>query len=206
MNHADIIIEHKDGRRTKMQNVANFDDYVVMIRDLIRINDISKGNISIEELIRIGEGENIEFKETLRYDIRKGESSKEIEKSVLKSIAGFLNADGGTLLVGVNDDGVPVGLENDIKTLPKKNRDGLENYLTMLVKSMIGVNHTKHINVQFDKVSEREICAIHVRPGRKPAYLKNHSDNKEEFFVRVGNSTQPFSMSQAEEYIRNRFQ
>jgi len=205
MNHADIHIEHRNGRTTKIRNVANFDEYVATIRDEIRLNDFSKNGIDIAKLVDMGESERLEFKATLRFDIRKNESSKDIEKSVLKSIAGFLNADGGTLLIGIDDSGNPVGLENDYRTLPKKNRDSFENYLTMLIKSMIGVHHTKHINVNFDKLSDKEICAVHVRPSRKPAYLKNHSDNREEFFVRVGNSTQPFSMSQAEEYIRTRF-
>ena len=49
-----------------------------------------------------------------------------------------------------------------------------------------------------------EACIVAVDPSHKPAYIQN-GDGKEEFFVRMGNSTQPFSMSEAEEYIKTRW-
>src|SRR6185369_5279694 len=80
-------------------------------------------------LIEQGEGFKTEFKESLRYDKYKKEYNKEMERAVLKTIVSFLNAKGGTLLIGVNDKGEVVGLEDDYKTLPKKNKDGFENHL-----------------------------------------------------------------------------
>ena len=93
-----------------------------------------------------------------------------------------------------------VGLLNDYKTLPKKNRDGFENHLGMLVKTMIGLPFTKYVQAKFEKIDGLEICSISVGKSYKPSYFKG--SNKEEFFVRVGNSTQPFSMSETEEYIK----
>ncbi len=152
-------------------------------------------------LLEKGEGFFIEFKQTLRYDARKGEISRELEKMVLKTIVAFLNAEGGTLLIGVNDDAEIVGLDNDYKTLTKKDRDGFENHMTMLVKTLIGLSFTKYVTVRFDSIDGKDICIVIVKEGHKPAYLHN-GDKKEDFFVRVGNSTQPFSMSEAEEYIK----
>ena len=70
----------------------------------------------------------------------------------------------------------------------------------MLIKTTVGLPFTKYIDVKFEKLNNKDICVVSVRRSHKPAYLHN-SDKKEEFFVRVGNSTQPFSMSEAEEYI-----
>ena len=111
-----------------------------------------------------------------------------------------LNAEGGTLLIGVSDAGDIVGLESDYKALPKKNRDGLENHLSMLIKTSIGLPFAKYVSVDFESVKGHDVCLVNARESHKPAYLRT-GDRTEEFFVRVGNSTQPFSMSEAEEYI-----
>src|SRR4051812_11050522 len=76
------------------------------------------------ELIAHGESARLEFKSTLRYDLREHKTNKSLEKVVAKTLAGYLNADGGTLLIGVADDGSIVGLAHDINTLSTKNLDG----------------------------------------------------------------------------------
>jgi predicted HTH transcriptional regulator len=204
MNHGTIILEHNNGRLTKFKNVANFDEYVHVIKQMVHNASGLLPSKDTKSMILEGESNFLEFKETLRYDVRRNEVSKELEKVVMKTIVGFLNADGGTLIIGVNDDGRIVGLENDYKALPKKNRDGLENHISMLIKTMIGLSFSKYVSVKFERIDDHDICIINVRGGHKPAYLIN-GDKKEDFYVRVGNSTQPFSMSEASEYIRTRW-
>jgi predicted HTH transcriptional regulator len=201
IHHATIIIEHNNGRITKMKNLSGFEEYVHILKQMVR--GVSGRTLTSDPSTLISEGEGffLEFKETLRYDTRKGEVSKEIEKVVMKAVVGFLNADGGTLIIGVNDDGKVTGLESDYKTLPKKSRDGFENHLTMLVKTMIGLSFTKYVGVKFENIEGKDICILTVREGHKPAYLIN-GDKKEDFYVRVGNSTQPYSMSETSEYIK----
>lgn len=210
MYHATIILEHGNGRVTKIKNVGNFEEYVHLIRQAIAAHSHGDGRnrmMTPEGLARLisgGEGMYLEFKETLRYDARKGETSKDLERAVLKGIVGFLNSDGGTLLVGVNDAGTITGIERDYNSLPKKNRDGFENHLTMLIRTMIGLPFAKYIAVHFESIEGKDICAISVRPSHKAAYLASQ-DGREEFFVRVGNSSQPFSMSQTQEYIKSKW-
>ena len=201
MNHATIILEHNNGRLTKIKNVAGFDEYVHVIKQMA--HSASGRVLTADPKVLIGKGEGffLEFKETLRYDARKGEISKEMEKMVMKTVVGFLNADGGTLIIGVNDDGKITGLDNDYKTLPKKNRDGFENHFNLLVKTMIGLSFAKYVSLRFESIEDKDICMITVREGHKPAYLIS-GDKKEDFYVRVGNSTQPFSMSETSEYIK----
>lgn len=204
IQHATIILEHTNGKETKIRDVPNFEEYTYIIKR--NIQNISGEILSphIPTLLTQGEGYTLEFKETLRYDTRKNEVNKELEKVIVKSIVGFLNAAGGTLLIGVRDDKTIVGLDQDYAVLPKKNRDGFENHVTMLIKTMIGISLTKYIKIDFDSVDGKDVCIIYVQAGHKPAYLKN-GDRKEEFYVRIGNSTQPFSMSETEEYIKSHF-
>ncbi len=201
MHHATIILEHANGRVTKIRNVSNVDESVFIIKSMVQEASGRVLSSDPRVLLEKGEGHYVEFKETLRYDGRKGEISRELEKMVLKTIVAFLNSEGGTLLIGVNDDAEVIGLDNDYKVLVRKNRDGFENHLTMLIKTMIGLPFTKYVKVSFESIDRKDICIVSVKESHKPAYLTN-GDKKEEFFVRVGNSTQPFSMSEAEEYIK----
>ena len=65
------------------------------------------------ELIAGGEGAIVEFKATLRTNLHTGEKDPKMEQAVLKTLAGFLNKEGGTLVIGVADDGSPVGVGAD---------------------------------------------------------------------------------------------
>jgi membrane protein YdbS with pleckstrin-like domain len=201
MHHATIILEHAGGRITKIKNVSNFDEHLHIIQQFVRNASGHSHTYNIRDLLEDGEGLFVEFKETLRYDVRKGEVNKEMEHAVLKTIVGFLNTRGGTLVIGVSDSALVMGLDNDYKSLPKKNHDGLENHINMLIKVSIGLAFAKYINVSFEKIEKKEVCIVSVMESHKPAYLKG-GDRTEEFFVRVGNSTQPFSMSEAEDYIK----
>jgi membrane protein YdbS with pleckstrin-like domain len=205
MKHATIILEHENGRVTKIRNVSNFAENAELIKQTItNTTKTALQHRSLQMLIKEGESLFLEFKQTLRYDIRKKTVSKDVERSAMKTIAGFMNSEGGTLIIGVDDEGVVTGLENDYDTLAKKNRDGLENHLSLLVKTMIGIKFTNYFRTKFEFFQGKEACIVMVEPSHKPAYLHNQ-EGKEEFFVRIGNSTQPFSMSEAEEYIKTRW-
>lgn len=202
IGHATILLENKNGSTIRLRNVPNYQEYLSVLKRTLNA-DKRSNFFDIRALIEQGENKETEFKETLRVDARSGALNKDLEKAVLKSIVGFMNADGGNLLIGVKDGGEVVGIERDINTLPKKNRDGFENHLNSLMRAMIGVNEAKQTQVYFQKIGDKDLCAINVEPLHRPAYLK--FADKEEFFVRVGNSTRALSMSEAEEYIRSRF-
>jgi predicted HTH transcriptional regulator len=83
------------------------------------------------ELVAEGEGAFVEFKESARWSHIQGDKDKMSELDVLRTLAGFMNAKGGTLLIGVHDTDGPMGLARDYKSLQKRpNRDGFENWLT----------------------------------------------------------------------------
>jgi membrane protein YdbS with pleckstrin-like domain len=205
LRHANLILEHDNGRATVIKNVAGYEEYVEVIKQTID-NTMKKPihSRSLQTFLKEGEGLFLEYKQTLRWDIRKQCVSKDVERAIIKTIAGFMNADGGTLIIGVDDEGKVTGLKSDFASLAKNNRDGFENHLNMLVKTMLGIKIANYIHVRFEYFDANEACLVAVDPSHKPAYIHN-SEGKEEFFVRMGNSTQPFSMSETEEYIKTRW-
>lgn len=154
---------------------------------------------SVKEFIMEGESEFIEFKSSLRWDIRKNQVNKELESKIMKTISGFMNSNGGVLLIGVDDDGNILGLENDFLSFNKKqDRDGFELQITSLIKKYIGNEYLKNYNINFEEIEEKIVCKI-VVPTRckKPVYFKEG-----EFYIRAGNSTPPLNMKDANEYIK----
>ena len=67
--------------------------------------------VDLIEMIRDGESDVVEFKSTLRTNLYTDKPDKNIEYASLKTLAGFLNTNGGRLVIGISDDGKPVGIE-----------------------------------------------------------------------------------------------
>lgn len=165
---------------------------------------------NIVTLIRGGESENVEFKSSLRYDYRQEKENKVLENVILKSIAAFSNAKGGTLFIGVDDDQNILGLENDFNTLKKPDVDYFELHLRKLIKNQFGINFSNHrLIIQFPELEGKTICVIQITTAKKPIYVKvknKQGQMVEKFYVRNGNSSQEItSLKEMEEYIRNRF-
>ncbi|MDN3720964.1 putative DNA binding domain-containing protein [Roseibium salinum] len=87
----------------------------------------------IPELMERGETERVEFKSSLRWDVREEHVNRGLEKVIAKTIAGFFNADGGHLLIGVDDDGRPLGLDHDLATLKSPDLDAFERTVNDIV-------------------------------------------------------------------------
>ena len=155
-------------------------------------------NEELEELILAGESDRVEFKSTLRYDLRTKEVNKKLEFVIAKTIAAFLNSEGGDLLIGIDDDSNALGLEDDFKTLGKKNADGFELKLIEIIKNTIGLEVGRHIKISFPVYDGQQVCRIRVSQSGVPVFIKN--EGKEDFFVRTGCSSQPLSREQQSLY------
>jgi ATP-dependent Lon protease len=158
--------------------------------------------LSVQELMARGESSTVEFKATARWHLYKGDKDPAIEREIVKAIAGFMNAHGGTLLIGVNDDHKPVGLDNDYKVTRKGNRDprdSFENWLTDLLDNTIGKPALANVSVAFEEVDGHDVCRIEVNPSRKPVYAKGKQ--AKDFFVRLNNGTRSLDVEEAFDYI-----
>jgi len=158
-----------------------------------------KEETDIDKIVRSGEHEKLEFKTTFRWDVNRGQVNKELEKAVMKTLAAFLNSDGGQLIIGVDNKGQPVGLENDLASLPKPDTDGFENHFNNVFGIMIGPEFRRLVKLTFDKVNDKTVCLAEIEPSHKPVYLK--TGENEDFYIRTGNATTPLKMSEAATYI-----
>jgi CheY-like chemotaxis protein len=178
-------------------------------RDLLKENqELQSGNNSafrnfsedsLQALIASGEGDRLEFKSTLRWNLHTDKTDKKIENSCLKTVAGYLNSEGGVLLVGVNDDGLPIGLNQD----GFKSEDRLVLHWINLIKSYLGAEFVHWIRTTSHTVNNERILAVECLPAGKPVFLRR--DNEEAFFVRMTNATQAFKTSEVIAYIEQRF-
>ncbi len=158
---------------------------------------------SIKEIIKNGESQLLEFKSTLLWDNKKKSSNKEIQHAIMKTISGFMNTQGGTLVIGVDDKKNVVGLANDLKNMKRKDLDGFENFFNMIFTNMIGLEFRHYIDISFEKINKKDICVIRVKPSPKPVYLKEQKN--ESFYIRAGNATHPLRISEATRYIEDNF-
>lgn len=161
----------------------------------------SQATGSIQDLIADGESNVLEFKERARWSHGTEKRGKS-EQIIVKSIAGFMNCEGGSLIIGIADDGTATGLDSDYETLSKGNRDGFELWLTQLISDKITGPSTSLCRVSFHDFDGKDICRVDVAASAKPVFAcpvnsKEHTD----FWVRQGNMTDQFHGTELAEYI-----
>ncbi len=155
--------------------------------------------LDLEQLIRNGENARTEFKSTLRMNLHTSRPDPSIEHAVLKTIAAFLNTEGGHLIVGVADHGRALGIEND--AFP--NEDKMTLHLVNLIKDRLGAEHAAVIRANHADFEGRRVLVVECLPAQKPVYLRDVSGEK--FFVRLLAATAELSIRQAGDYIASRF-
>lgn len=165
--------------------------------------------ITLEEMIAEGEDDELEFKSSLRWDYKEQSVNKKLEDVVVKTIAAFANGQGGTLLIGVNDEGEVLGLEGDYHALGGANRDKFELHLRNVLNSGLGTAFvTSKLKIAFPIVSNIEICRIDIQPISRPLIISVKDKNgveQEKFYVRSGNSSQELSLQEMQSYLSERF-
>ncbi len=157
----------------------------------------------LDSIIDNGEGEFQEFKSSLRWNNQSEKVDREIEQAILKTIAGFMNNQAGTLLIGVNDQGEVLGLLNDYMTLKKKNRDGFEQHLMTLISSRVGADLCPLVHVLFHNYQGKDVCRVIIEPSTRPAYVK--IGDHEKYYLRAGNTTRELTVHEAVEHIPQRW-
>jgi hypothetical protein len=158
-----------------------------------------------EELIKAGESKTLEFKSTLRWNLKEGrQDDKSVTFAVLKTIAAFLNTEGGDLLIGVADDGTIVGIEHD----QLESEDKFMRHLAQVVRNGLGDRASTCIDPKIQIVEERTVCVVSCQRSPEPVFLKwkgLETVPEGDFFVRSGPGTVRLPPDSAREYIRTRF-
>lgn len=157
--------------------------------------------VDLAELLTLDESHNLEFKETLRINTRTGQRDERMELEVVKTVAGFLNAAGGTLVVGVSDAAREViGLDRDVHTLKRKDLDGLEQFIRGLLAKAVGADASTQVAVSFPEDSGKRVCVMVVPRGSRPVFTEGGH-----MYVRDGNGTRKLVGEEVVHYARTRF-
>ena len=172
----------------------------------------AEASTTLEDLIAGGEGEGLEFKSSLRWDLEKESVNRALEDVTAKTVAAFLNGQGGTLLIGVSNDGEVLGLKGDYHTLRKEGRDDQDRFALHLNnvlddrigKALVALN----VRVSFPEADGTEICRVDVQKAAKPVVISlkgKDGQSAEKFYVRSGRSSQELSKDDKRDYISLRF-
>jgi type I restriction enzyme, R subunit len=159
---------------------------------------------TVAELVANDEDAAVEFKSTARWDLREDKPNKAMEDAIVKTVAGFLNTDGGTLLIGVADDGTILGLDHDYRKVKPQNGDGFVNWLTTHLINALGQAAVMRTRARITEHAGREICRLDVSRSSQPVWAKtNKADSV--FFVRMNNSTRMVSPEEVDAYLIDRW-
>lgn len=174
-----------------------------LVAGLAAIIDLDRRPIDIAALLARGESDDVELKETARWNVRENRKDPRMELAIAKSVAAFLNSGGGTLIIGANDAGEGTGLERDLATLRTPDHDRFELWMRDLFSTLLGRNAAGLPRVQFGPAGNGvEVCAVICPPSPRPVFLTQSKDGSStDLWVRVGNSTRSLEVDDAVEYV-----
>jgi hypothetical protein len=174
--------------------------YSRQLKDLPKLSiDPRNAESDLYRLLHAGENAHLEFKSTMRRNLKSGKNGKEIELAWLKGVTAFLNTEGGILLLGVADDAEVLGLGAD----EFDNEDKCRLHFKNLFNQHIGPEYSRFVHFELFELEGRQIGAVECERASEPAFLRDRS--KEAFYIRNGPSNIELSVSQALKYLRDRF-
>ena len=184
----------------------DFDGFVNARRDAVRRTlkalivpaDDGSGP-GIDGLLYRHETHTLEYKSSLRWNVREDRPDAAMEEAVVKELCCFMNSEGGDLLIGVNDDGEPVGLAKDYGTFREPGADKFGKHMINLVNKYLHKPANAYVKLEFVKVDGLDVCWCRVKPSPKPVFL--HKKDDAQFFARANNTCQFLNTKQATEYI-----
>jgi type I restriction enzyme, R subunit len=192
---------------------SNFDLYKLITDDAaigervknFLFDQYLRGHRSAEALIKRGESKTLEFKSTLRWNLKDNrKDDKAITHAALKTIAAFLNTEGGDLLIGVADDGQVVGLEPD----QLETDDKFLRHLAQVVRNGLGDRAGTCIDPNTQSIDGKTVCVVSCQRSPEPVFLRwkgLEATTEGDLFVRSGPGTVKLPPESAQEFIRTRF-
>jgi hypothetical protein len=158
---------------------------------------------TVSDLLRLMETNRVEFKMSARASLENDAPERVINDGVIKTVAAFLNSSGGTLAIGISDDGDVVGIQHDLD-FKHQDLDGYQNWLTTLLMQTIG-DGVVGANVSFRLETEGShvVCLVDVKRAATPVYAKT-SKGSACFYVRVNNTTRMLEGPHIQSFVESR--
>ena len=200
----EVIQEIVDSNFDLYKRITDDRAFGEVIKNLL-FDQYLRNHRNAEELIKQGESRTLEFKSTLRWNLKEQrKDARRITYAAVKTIAAFLNTEGGDLLLGVADDGSVVGIDQD----RFDSDDKFMLHLAQAVRTGLGDRAGTCIDPRIQIVGGKAVCAVSCQRSPEPVFLKWKgvpSAEGGDFFVRSGPATVKLSPADAPEYIRTRF-
>ena len=173
-----------------MQDTLSGSALNVIRREIIRTLSIETENdadLEADKGIYLGvESGTLEFKTSIVFPPSNKMQADEYTQNVnvMKGICAFLNSTtGGTLYLGVNDQGYVVGLENDMTYLKTQSIDAYMRYVQDTAKKYFGVDTLPYLRIE--ALYDNTVVAIHVEPHpyrvvelNDTAYLRVNAESR----------------------------
>lgn len=182
-HHAESKLLRRENSILRQQTGTPFHDY---------------SDEALQQVVTNGESDTVEFKSTLRFNLYSGKPDKKMENACLKTVAAFLNSNGGLLLVGVDDSGTPLGLDSD----NFKNEDKLLLHWNNLFNTCLGLEYAQYVHSAVKNLSGQRILVVQSLTSPSPVFFSREND--EIFYIRAGNSTQQLKPSEILSYLDQR--
>jgi hypothetical protein len=157
-----------------------------------------------EELLKQHESKTLEFKSTLRWNLKEKRKDPTVTHAAIKTIAAFLNTEGGDLLIGARDDRSVVGIESD----DFDSEDKFMLHLSQMVRNTLGDRASTCIDPRMQIVKGKTVCVVTCQRSPEPVFMKTKDmpdESKGDFYVRSGPGTVKLSVEDSEHYIQTRF-
>ena len=145
----------------------------------------------------------MEFKEAACWNARLNRKDDSMRDNVIQEVAAFLNSrHGGIVLIGVEDDGTVLGLNEDFKAAnpQKQNRDGYQLFLLDTLKNNLSDNWSQFYKISFGMLQGKDVCRLDIAPATEPVYMKGG-----DFYIREGNRKRRLTPQETVAYIKQRW-
>ena len=207
--------QHKDKPKIEKNNSYDqlkkeIDEYENKNQETVSEETVSEetkpAKKGIADLLKLPESETLEFKSTLKWDIRQEKSNPALVLECVKTIAGFLNNRGGVLIVGYDDDNnVVYGLEKDYPfTSKKQNYDGWQQYFINQINDKLGKTINHYFTIESISYNGKTLAKINVKTSPNPVFTKQ-DNNEGNFYVRIHGQTENLNPQETQKWISDHF-
>ncbi len=155
-------------------------------------------NMELVQLIESDESQTAEFKVAACWNAQTNRKDDGMKNNIVYAVASFLNSsEGGTLLIGVDNNKQVIGIEEDIKAAnpQRANQDAYQLFLQKILTDNLQGVWTDFYEISFGVVRGKTVCKIAVSPTNKVVFLRNG-----DLYIRDGNSKRKLSAYEATEY------
>ena len=219
-----ILVSLEDGNIGRVKNII---DSTKINIDSLEVNSNTFESPSLKQLLEIGETGTIEFKSSILWSLNLNESQLKNSNSYLlnnfgrktsliiiaRTIAAFLNSEGGYLLVGIKEnketnENEIIGIESEFIKLKDPTTDGfrrkiVDSILKPYFPEYVFNHLTSYLSIQFDIIQNKTICLIKVNKSPKKVFLK--INNKDYFLIRTDAETRELTGRSIVDYCEERF-